>query len=182
MNNQTACWGIDTKTMKIGSNSYKLIDVIMKNRCFSGFNGIIASLSKIKSGNGNNNNKNSRDGKVDDPSVVYSCCKEDCYEYLSLIFKYFDKNTNVIIREFASNNVKDNAFTVVLELFPGDEKWIQLLLFDKFEQLYGKLRIKVSEKVLNNLHSVCKTKHKNKKIMDLIVKYAKSTQSTITNP
>ena len=176
-NYQTAFWGIDTAKMKVNSSWYKMIELIMKNKCFKGFNAIVGITNKNEKSK--NENKSNESNEV--ATVVYDCCNEDCYEYLKLIFKYFEKNKNVIVKELISSDVHDNAFTVLIDSFHGDEKWMKLILFDHFEQLYHKTGIKISEKILNNVYSVCQTKQKDTKIADLIVKYAKLTNSKLDN-
>ena len=77
-------FGIDTSSIGNGNNNnnnntnnnikYNIIETIMKQDYFNG-------LSQIETNKGN---------------ILYYCINENCYEYLSLISDYFEKNLDVI--------------------------------------------------------------------------------------
>ena len=104
--------------------------------------------------------------------IIANCIGADSYEYLSLILKYFDKNSGVVTNglNFYSNNSNPPLISLLSSNHCNDE-WVNLFLFDIWNCVESKARTKIEVNTLQEAFLTCN----NAKWLQMIQKYADMT-------
>ena len=163
-------WGINTIELENGCLFLDKIELIMKNEYFHG----------IHASNGDT-----------DDNIIQTCCQLNCYEYLCLILKYFDKNEMFISNclQWDKTVSSEHWLMELLRLPHCNEQWLQLLLFatdgshlhshshlhlHSHSHLLNQSKI-LDGKVLESAMLYCTKENKPKEWVDIFDKYLKQT-------
>ena len=142
-------WGVDARKLKKDSNSYQVIELVMKSEYFEG---------------------------ITNDNIMYTLCMYDCYVYLSIIWKYHMKNLNGISKGI--NKKYSFGDTPLIKLLMSDHcNDDYLKLFLKFGKINKNTKIDMTAKHKEqSIYDICKQRGKQGEIwQNMLRQYAKET-------